>query len=245
MEDGDCALLIPSVPSCVPSCGSGAACVRENVCQRYPTALDAGTVRLAGLRGGGASEPVTLTSVANTYQRPAGLGLAYPPFSEGDAITLMSAGSANVAPFTVTSAEIAPLALAEGTIARAPGSPTTLAWTPPGPMGAGARVRGKLDISHHGGSRGMITCETADDGSLAIAAPLVSGLIALGVAGFPSVVVTRERTASAPSSTGPSRSRCSRRSSGTSPCRACVRAWKTRTAWATDAAVQTSRAAHE
>jgi hypothetical protein len=42
----------------------------------------------------------------------------------------------------------------------------------------------------------MITCDTNDDGSLEIAAPLVTALVSLGVAGFPSIVVSRERTTS-------------------------------------------------
>jgi hypothetical protein len=37
----------------------------------------------------------------------------------------------------------------------------------------------------------MITCDVPDSGSLTIPAPLVTDLIALGVAGFPTVNLTR------------------------------------------------------
>jgi hypothetical protein len=81
-------------------------------------------------------------------------------------------------------------------------TPVELRWTTPGAAGTGSRVKVKLDISHHGGTRGMISCETADDGSLTIGAGLVTRLVGLGVAGFPSIVVTRENVGSATVGTG-------------------------------------------
>jgi hypothetical protein len=55
----------------------------------------------------------------------------------------------------------------------------------------------KIDISHHGGSRGQIECDADDTGALTISAELMTELIKLGVAGFPSVILTRASTDSA------------------------------------------------
>jgi hypothetical protein len=52
-------------------------------------------------------------------------------------------------------------------------------------------VHVKLDISHHGGSKGEIACDVDDKGALTIASELISALLDLGVAGFPTVRVTR------------------------------------------------------
>jgi hypothetical protein len=60
-----------------------------------------------------------------------------------------------------------------------------------------ARVQIKLDISHHGGSTGMITCDVADTGTLDIGASLVTQLINLGVAGYPRISLSRVSTGSA------------------------------------------------
>ena len=54
----------------------------------------------------------------------------------------------------------------------------------------------KLDISHHGGTKGKIECDAEDKGSLGLAAALLDQLQNLGVSGFPTVVVTREMAGS-------------------------------------------------
>ncbi|MBL8685604.1 MAG: hypothetical protein JNK05_40885 [Myxococcales bacterium] len=192
MRSGDCALVTPRVPSCTPGCGSSAACVADNTCQPYPTAQNAGTVTITGL---GAS-PITLVSAANSYQLPAGTTLAYPPFADGAALSLAIGGAGAIPAMSVTGTAIAPLAVTSQNLMVAASTAVNLTWTA-GAAASDARIKVKLDISHHGGTRGMITCDTADDGSLEIAAPLVTALVSLGVAGFPSIVVTRERASSA------------------------------------------------
>ena len=81
------------------------------------------------------------------------------------------------------------------------GQPLQLTWTPAGQPALG-RIELKLDISHHGGARGKIECDVPDTGSLEIPASQVSGLLALGVAGYPTIVVTRASTATAAVSAG-------------------------------------------
>jgi len=49
----------------------------------------------------------------------------------------------------------------------------------------------KLDVSHHGGSKGEIDCDVADTGELEVAASLVTELLGLGLAGFPTINLNR------------------------------------------------------
>jgi hypothetical protein len=196
MQSGDCRLMTPSIPSCTPACGSSAACVAENTCQRYATGLPAGAATINGLRGTAGASPITLTNVANNYQLPAGTTLMYPAFAEGEALTIQAAGEGAIPAFTLTNAGIAPINVTSANLMVAASTAVNLTWTAPTTSAVEQRVKVKLDISHHGGTRGMITCDTDDDGSLEIAAPLVTALVSLGVAGFPSIVVSRERTTS-------------------------------------------------
>lgn len=198
LAEGDCRVVTPRTPFCASPCGVSGVCTAGGACRPYPAARAAGTVRLTGLRTTTGPAPIELTLVANNYQPPASVTLAFPPFAEGDALRLESTGIATVPPFALEARGLAPLAVTSAMLEVAMSSPLTLRWTPPGAAGDGAaRVRVKLDISHHGGTRGMITCDTTDDGELTIAASLVTRLVGLGVAGFPSIVVTRESVASA------------------------------------------------
>ena len=70
-------------------------------------------------------------------------------------------------------------------------TPFALSWTPAG-TNVGSKIHVKLDISHHGGTKGKIECDTADTGALSIDKSLITTLLNLGVAGFPSVIVTRQ-----------------------------------------------------
>lgn len=70
------------------------------------------------------------------------------------------------------------------------GKALSLSWTPPG-ASATSRIGIKVDISHHGGSKGKIECDVPDTGSLEISADLITELIQLGVAGYPSVTLKR------------------------------------------------------
>ena len=61
-------------------------------------------------------------------------------------------------------------------------------------MAETARVRIVLDIAHHGGQKGEIDCEVPDTGSFSIPESLVTELVNLGVAGFPTVMISRITT---------------------------------------------------
>lgn len=202
LADGDCKLLTPRIPFCATPCGGSAACVADNTCVPYPTSQGAGTVRMTGLRTTDGVMPIELTLVANNYQPPGSVTLPFPAFAEGDALRLEASGAGAVPAFAVDGRGIAPLTVTSTMLQVAMNTPVELRWTAPGAAGAGSRVKVKLDISHHGGTRGMVSCDTTDDGSLTIGAPLVTRLVGLGVAGFPSIVVTRENVGTAAVGTG-------------------------------------------
>ena len=186
-KDGACTLTTPSVPFCNTPCGGSAVCVADDTCQDYPTAHGVGTVTVTGVHTSDGQSSFTMTPIANNYQPTT--GLAYPPFADGDALTVSAAGDFFPA-FSLSSKGIAPLALTSSLFALKTGQAFDLAWTK-GAAG-NSTIHVKLDISHHGGSKGQIECDTDDSGLLSISAALITQLLNLGVAGYPSVIVTRQ-----------------------------------------------------
>lgn len=187
-REGSCRLEKPRVPFCTPACGAD-VCVEDNVCRAYPTALSVGTVTLSGVKTSGGETTLTLKEAAKAYQAPPGTTFAYPPFSEGEPVRLSASGG-ELTPFELSATGVAPLWLDNQSLELEAGKPLELKWTPPVDAAASS-VHVKLDISHHGGSKGMIECDADDTGALSIPAALLSQLLELGVAGFPTVVVTR------------------------------------------------------
>jgi hypothetical protein len=198
-EAGACRLLTPRVPFCSTPCGGSAACVEDETCQDYPTAVSAGEVTVSGVATTGGDTSFVMTPIADNYQPPAGTTLAYPAFAEGDAITLEAAGDM-LAGFELEATGVAELQLEADELTLDPTADVQLAWTPAGTGEPTIAV--KLDISHHAGTKGMIECETDDTGSLAIPAALVAELLDLGVAGYPTIIVTRRATGSATTAAG-------------------------------------------
>jgi hypothetical protein len=198
--EGDCQLLEPRVPYCEAGCGAD-VCVEDDVCQAYPEAHPVGTVTVTGLRTDPGGTELEMDPIGTTYQ-PVGVTLAYPPFAEGDAVSLDAAGSAFTGPFGMEAEGIAPLQLLTSEIPLETGVGVALEWTPPADALADSRIGLLLDISHHGGSNGKIVCDLDDDGSFEIPAALITRLLALGVAGFPTIILTREARGSTTISAG-------------------------------------------
>ena len=189
-EANGCRLSTPRVPFCSVPCGGAAVCVDGGSCVSQPRAQDLGRVHVTGL-GTGAFD---MEPIAGNYQPSAGVALPYPPFREGGVVRVAAPGGA-LGAFSIESRGIAPLVF-EQNPTLVSGQPLRLTWTAPGQPDL-SRIEVKLDISHHGGARGTIECEVPDSGSLEIPASQVSQLLALGVAGFPTIVVTRAATGTA------------------------------------------------
>lgn len=200
-SEAGCTLATPRVPFCSVGCGSTAACVADETCQPYPTSQSVGAATLAGVHTAADDTTIELSAVANTYQPPAGVTLAYPGFAEGDAVTVAASGSAFTSAFTVGARGVSSLELVgSAAIALVAGQPLALAWTAPG--AGDSTVHVKLDISHHGGSKGKVECDVGDTGSLALPAAMVDRLLELGAAGFPTVIVTRSTVGHAAAASG-------------------------------------------
>lgn len=185
---GDCQLLKPRVPFCNTPCGSSAVCVADNTCQPYPKAMSLGTVRAGGFTAASSPE-FELQQVAGSYQPASGVSLPFPAFSESGELKISTGGGAYAA-MNLVAGGIAPLVITSGTLQIAPSQGARLTWTPPSSSGK-SKINVKLDISHHGGTKGMIRCETADSGALDLPASLLTELINLGTAGYPTIVVSR------------------------------------------------------
>lgn len=200
LTEGDCKLLVPRVPFCNTPCGSGAACVENDVCKPYPVAHSVGEVTVTGVKDTTGGSSFTMKPVANSYQPAGGIQLAFPPFVEGAALKLVAAGD-YYGSFTIETKGVLPLVPGFDSLALAKGKGAKLTWSVPGAE-AGTKIDVKLDISHHGGIKGKVECTTADDGELELSATMISALIDLGVAGWPTIVVARKAVGSTTISPG-------------------------------------------
>lgn len=186
---GECKLMKPRVPFCNTPCGSSAVCVEDNTCQAYPKAMSVGNVHATGLNTADGKKEFDLQQVAGAYQPVSGVSLPFPAFAEGDNIQLATTGGAYAA-MNLSAKGIAPLAITSATLQIAAGQGARLTWTAAKDPSA-SKVYVKLDISHHGGTKGMIECSSSDSGALDLPASLITDLISLGTAGYPTIVVSR------------------------------------------------------
>lgn len=175
-ESGDCQLLVPSRPFC-EACASG-VCTADDVCTDYPTAVAMGTLTVDGLGETLVIEPVTAMHV---YQSSA---LPNPPCVPGEPV------QASSSEFELSAACISELELTgPDPIPVESGEVVPVAWEPS--ETAGSRIQIALDIAHHGGKTGEIRCDVPDTGSFDIPEPLVTKLVGLGLAGYPTIEVSR------------------------------------------------------
>jgi hypothetical protein len=183
-----CTLSTPRVPFCSTSCGGSAVCDDDDHCQAYPTKKSVGDLHVTGLKTSDGSSDFTIAANDKTkiYQSPT---LPFPAFAEGDEIKVQASGS-ELSAFTITTHGIKALELTSSNLQLSSGNAVELKW-PAAASASASSIHVKLDISHHGGSKGMIECDTDDSGSLTIASSLVSALLDRGYAGFPTIIVTR------------------------------------------------------
>lgn len=185
-QQNGCELLVPKTPFCSPSCGATGVCTAENTCTLYPKAQDLGDVHLTGL---GTTE-VVMPSMGPGFNYQPDVTLPNPSCSEGAPVVVTTKD------FTIEGKCIAPFNLTTNPVPVRSGQGIPLAWTAPGVSGI-SKVFIHLDIAHHGGKKGEINCEVPDTGSFEVPEPLVTKLVSLGLAGFPTIVVGRKSTAAA------------------------------------------------
>jgi hypothetical protein len=193
-QSGSCRIYKPRIPFCETPCGSEAICVEDNKCQDFPKSLSAGKVTVKGVKTKAGAQTFSMDPAKNNYQPDIRDSLAFPPFAEGDEVSITAAGDSSVAAFTVSVKGIAPLEALKDSFALADGKPIVLEWTPAKDPQA-SRVSVLVDLSHHGGTKGKIECEGPDNGKLEIPAVLVDGLKKLGVSGFPKIEISRKAIA--------------------------------------------------
>ena len=179
---GDCQFLEPSLPFCPTACGSHAQCSAGDVCVPYPDAVDLGGVSVTGL-----VVPVDLTTSPPSFNYQSD-ELPASPCEEGTDVTLASGA------FSLSTACVAPLLVPkEPTWPVRRGQSLALSWTAAAHPDL-ARISVRLDIAHHGGAASQIACDVADTGAFEIPATLIDDLLDRGVAGFPSIILTRATT---------------------------------------------------
>jgi hypothetical protein len=191
--EGDCSLYTPRTPFC-ESCGADQVCVDTNTCRTPPSTQDVGAVSMTGLNPPSGANPLGLTAVSNatgtTYL--CAETLPVPPCTAGGAVSMAATGKGDYPAFSVQTQCIPSLAVANTSVAIESGKAFALAWTPSNVTGA--RLQLTFDLSHHGGSKGKIICDTADSGSLSVSGTLIQKLMALGVTGYPKAYVNRLST---------------------------------------------------
>jgi hypothetical protein len=175
-------------PFCNQDCGGLAACVKDDSCQPYPSAVDIGTVTISGLTTNDGKTSFSMDPINSNYQFTS---LAFPPCNEGDAVTLSSTGGSSVSAFTLSVKGISPLTLLNDTIKMIDGQPINLQWTPPTVTGI-STIYVLIDISYHGGTKAKIECNCDDNGSLTIPATLLDNLKTFGISGYPKLEISRQ-----------------------------------------------------
>lgn len=186
---GDCTLQTPKSLLCNPPCAAGTeVCVATNVCKPYPTAISVGEVKVSGVHPVEGTMPFTLSATNKNYYyyTPE---LAFPPFAEGDVVTVSAAGGTG-GPFVIEARGVPPLVMTTSqNLVVSGASDLTLTWE--SAKAASSKIAVLVDLTHHGGTKAQIVCESADDGSLVIPKAMIASLLNYGATGYPWIVLTR------------------------------------------------------
>ncbi len=171
---GDCVFNRPMAPDfCDPPCGFPARCGTDGECHSGFEPQSAGDVEVAGLR----------SALTLTVEEPYLYYLSeFDPeledgdlFAPGDVIEA-SAPGADVASFEVATSGVADIVTTLPCDLELSGEDDLeVAWTP---AGAGDTIELIIQSGNHGLQFSSIVCETADDGSLTVAASLVAAFLA-------------------------------------------------------------------
>ena len=183
-KDGDCRVMVGPKP-CSTACPSGKVCGGSNMCVDEPLLQDTGTLTLAGL-----SDAVSLMWMAGQGYSGSLTKGPYPPAAPEVEITARTAGGTYPS-FTLAGRGIEPLEFAGTGLEVARNQALPITWRASA-KNRSTRIHIKLDIAHHGGISARIDCDVADTGSTTISAALVTKLMEQGLAGLPSISLTRQ-----------------------------------------------------
>lgn len=189
MSAGCLKLVTPRLPFCGANpCGSDSACVADDSCQIYPKPVHAGALQVSGLITNKGTAPFSITPLNNLYQT---VGLKYPPFNEGDTVSLAAAGSEFSPAFTLQALGLPPLKILMDTvIPYVDDKAIDLKWEAPA-KALKSVLDVVIDISFHGGTRAKIIGQCEDNGTLAIPADMLDKLKTYGISGYPRLNMTR------------------------------------------------------
>ncbi|MGC4090440.1 MAG: hypothetical protein QM756_21705 [Polyangiaceae bacterium] len=187
-KEGDCRLMVGPKLTCSPTCDVGQVCLGNNSCTTAPAGQNVGGITVAGF-----ASPLSVTYLSGSSTYYAGISGAFPPVAAGTALTLTAAG-ATYPGFTVKANAIDPMIVGSAAIALDPTKPLTITWTKPTVLAG--RVELSLDLAHHGNVAAKLKCDVEDTGTFTIPSSSLTTLAAEGVAGFPSVSITRRSVAS-------------------------------------------------
>jgi hypothetical protein len=119
--------------------------------------------------------------------------IPHPGVAVGSVVTLTAPGDA-LPGFSLTTRGVEAIAVDQTAVELVRDQAFTVTWTPG--TEPSARVRMVLDLAHHGGIAASLDCDgLGDDGSFALPATMVTRLMDIGVAGFPTLTVTRRTAA--------------------------------------------------
>lgn len=201
-ESGACQVLKVVTYTCnPPACNATAVtCTGDNQWTRNPVKKADGTLAFSGVKLESGGTDFTLSAIGNLYQPTASTSVAYPPCAAGDKITVSGGTGSNA--YSIDAKCVAPLEMTSTTpMAFESGKNATFTWTP-GPDATVTTVDIEIDISHHGGLKGLIRCSAPDTGSITVDGSLITKLIGYGTAGFPNAAVTRRSRATASAGAG-------------------------------------------
>lgn len=182
-REGDCRLDVGPMLVCNPPCAFGKTCSAAKMCIDEPTSQDLGTVTITGL-----GAPLVVQAAAPGMYSGS-LTAPYPPFAPESEIIVKTSGGKYPA-FMLAGRGIEPLQFEGKGIKVARNQPLPFTWTASA-KNKSARIHVKLDIAHHGGIAARINCDLADTGSYTIPATLINKLMDRGLAGFPTLTLTR------------------------------------------------------
>jgi hypothetical protein len=190
-KDGCLELLVPRIPVCnAHPCGRDSACIENNVCQAYPSAIEVGKLNVKGLKTNQGSSPFTVEHI-NKYYQLIGMSLAYPPFQEGDTVSISATGSESSSEFTLKAMGFSPLKILSDTIIPyIDDQPIELKWVPPS-KDIHSTIQIVIDISFHGGTKAKIVSDCQDNGSLTVPAKMLNQLKTYAISGYPRLNMTR------------------------------------------------------